>query len=281
MRLLRLLLVAASLGLTASFQARCLSYSSTRKHSHYSPSHQSPLQVSNDGRGDEFEALIPETSFGSEAVPEGQRPINEFLDMTKAPLFGWASTESGSKGLLTRLVIFYSVIFGLICYPISGATFTQEGYLLQKLAASNVGAMFVVFILMIRLLSGWGYVGQRLSSKVVEYEETGWYDGDWEEKTETEMKRDRMLFTSEVKPVVNRLKVFTLSSGGLLLASILSFNVALSYKPIFDQYDPSILERLSYDDKLADRAAMNSGGRPSYCDSRYYRAVANGGQGCN
>jgi hypothetical protein len=24
-----------------------------------------------------------------------------------------------------------------------------------------------------------------------------------------------------------------------------------------------------------------SNGRPTYCESRYYRAVANGGQGCN
>jgi len=238
------------------------------------------LRASKSTDEQDFESLRPETSFGSEAVPEGQRPVNEYLDVTNQPLFGWASTEAGSLGLLTRLLIFYSVIFGLVCYPISGATFTQEGYLLQKLAASNVGAMFVVFILLIRLYSGWGYVGQRLSSKVIEYEETGWYDGDWEEKTETEMRRDRMLFNSEVKPVVDRLRTFLLGSGGLFVASIISFNVILASKPMFDQYDPGILERLSYDDKLADSAALNSRGKPAYCDSRYYQAVANGGQGC-
>lgn len=227
---------------------------------------------------DTSEVLRPKTSFGSEAVPEAQRPINEYLDVTSQPLFGWAAT--GTKGLLTRLTIFYSIIFGVVCYPISGATFTQEGYLLQKLAASNVGAMAVVFVLLIRLYSGWGYLGQRLSSRVIEYEETGWYDGEWEEKTETEMRRDRMLFNAEVKPVVDRLKTFLLGSGGLLLASIISFNVALSNKPMFNQYDPSILERLSYDEKLANSAALNSGGKPAYCDSRYYSAVANGGMGC-
>jgi Conserved in the green lineage and diatoms 27 len=228
---------------------------------------------------DEFESLRPETNFGSESVPENQRPVNEYLDITSQPLFGWAAT--GSQGLLIRLVIFYGAFFGLVCYPISGATFTQEGYLVQKLAASNVGAMFVLFLLLIRLYSGWGYIGQRLSSKVVEFEETGWYDGDWEEKTETELKRDRMLFANEVKPVVDRLKLFTIGSGGLLLVSIISFNVALSAKPMFDQYDPNVLGRLSYDDRLADSAALNTGGRPAYCESRYYRAVANGGMGCD
>lgn len=233
--------------------------------------------VSQNGN-DEFESLRPETSFGSAAVPEGQRPVNEYLDVTHQPLFGWAAT--GTKGLAMRLFIFYCAIFGLVCYPISGATFTQDGYLMQKLTASSVGAAFVTFLLMIRLYSGWDYVGQRLSSKVIEYEETGWYDGDWEEKTEIELKRDRMLYQSEVKPVVDRLKVFTVGSGVLLLASILSYNVAISAKPMFNQYDPSILERLSYDDKLADSAARYTGGRPAYCDSRYYSAVANGGQGC-
>jgi hypothetical protein len=226
-----------------------------------------------------FERLRPETSFGSETVPEGQRPINEYLEMMRAPLFGWATT--GNLGLLIRIGILYAMFFALVCYPISGATFTQDGYMLQKLAASNVGASFVVFILLIRLYTGWGYIGQRLSSKVIEYEETGWYDGDWEEKTETEFKRDRMLFQSEVQPIVNRLRNFTISSCGLLLASIVSFNVALANKPVFDQYDPAILERLAYDDKLAGSAAANTGGKPAYCDSRYYRAVANGGQGCD
>lgn len=38
-----------------------------------------------------------ETSFGAEAVPEGQRPVNEYLDLTRAPLFDWASEETGTK----------------------------------------------------------------------------------------------------------------------------------------------------------------------------------------
>ncbi len=37
----------------------------------------------------------------------------------------------------------------------------SEGYLLQKLTASNVGAISVVFVLILRLYSGWGYIGSR------------------------------------------------------------------------------------------------------------------------
>jgi len=230
-------------------------------------------RVSND------DELVPKTSFGAEAVPEGQRPVNEYLELLRLPFFGWASEESGNKGLLIRLVAVYAVVFAAVCYPISGATFTQEGYLLQKIAASNVGALLLLLVLMVRLYSGWGYVGARLRSKYIEYEETGWYDGDIEEKTEVEKKRDQFLYQSNVKPVEDRLKTFTLAIGGLWVAACICFNVALKSKPVFDEYDPAMLERLRYDDKLAGVAAQQSYGKPTYCDSRYYRAVA-GGAGC-
>ena len=51
--------------------------------------------------------------------------------------------------------------------------------------------------------------------------------------------------------------------------------------PLFNEYDPEVLNRVRYDDDFAKSAAQQSGGRPTYCDNRYYRAVANGGQGCN
>jgi Conserved in the green lineage and diatoms 27 len=63
-------------------------------------------------------------------------------------------------------------IFQYRGFPISGATFTEDGYLLQKIAASNVGTLGFVLVLLIRLYSGWGYAGARLQSKVIEYEGT-------------------------------------------------------------------------------------------------------------
>jgi hypothetical protein len=160
------------------------------------------------------------------------------------------------------------------------SAFTQEGFLIQKLAASNIGAILLILVLLIRLYSGWDYVGNRLTSKVIEYEETGWYDGDFTVKSESERKRDRFLYNDKVRPVVQRLQVFTAVTAGLALASIVAYNVSLQYQPVFNEYDPRLLERLSYDETLAERAAQNSAGRPTYCDNRYYRAVAGGGQGC-
>lgn len=220
------------------------------------------------------------TTFGAEAVPEGQRPANEYLDLISAPFFDWANRPDGSKSLVLRLTLLYVSIYALICWPISGATFTMDGYLFHKVLSSHVGAVGFILVFVFRLYSGWGYIGERLKSKSIEFEETGWYDGATELKTEVEIARDLLLYRQDVKPVVDRLKTILFSTGAVFLASVIGLNVLFQMKPMFNEYDPNMLERLAYDDKIADVAATQSGGVPTYCNSRYYRAVANGGQGC-
>lgn len=259
-----------------SSSCKVLCLDTTRPSTLCTPASSISLQLS---RGNE--EYLPETSFGAEVVPEGQRPVNEYLDMKRAPLFGWASNEVGLDGLLLRLGIIYVLVFATIGYPIAGATFTQDGFLLQKVAASNVGTLGLVLLILIRLYSGWGYVASRLKSRVIEYEETGWFDGNFEKKTEAELKRDQFLHDSDVKPAVDRLQQLTLAVAALWVASCIGLNAATSMKPVFNEYDPSILERVRFDEDLANKAAQQSGGKPTYCDNRYYRAVANGGQGCN
>jgi hypothetical protein len=226
-----------------------------------------------------FRPIRPETSFSSaESVPEGQRPVNEYLEILRSPLFDWALSD---KKLRTRLAIVYMAFFLLVCLPIAGATFTSEGYGLQKVATSHVGATGVVLALVARLYAGWTYVGDRLASKTIEYEETGWFDGDVEVKSLSEQKRDKFLYQSEVRPVVERLKFLTIAGCAFFAASVIGCNAALNMNPVFNQYDPDLLEQLRYDEKLAETAARESTGRPTYCDNRYYRAVAGGAQGCN
>ena len=57
------------------------------------------LKASSDSSDEDGDSLTPLTSFGAEVVPEGQRPVNEYLDMRRSPLFGWASEEVGTQGV--------------------------------------------------------------------------------------------------------------------------------------------------------------------------------------
>uniref|UniRef100_A0A7S2NRE5 DUF1230-domain-containing protein n=1 Tax=Leptocylindrus danicus TaxID=163516 RepID=A0A7S2NRE5_9STRA len=222
-------------------------------------------------------------SFGYEGIPEDQRPATEYFNMRQQPLFNWASEETGTNGLIARLGLTYVALFALVCYPIAGATFILPDYEIQKLTAANVGDLAFLLVLLVRLYSGWGYIGARLQSKVVEFEETGWYDGDFEYKTKEETARDLFLYRSEVQPVEQRIKLVTLVTGALLVLGCVGFNASLKAKPMFNEYDPELLKVLQADDKLAGVAQKQAqlSGRPTYCESRYYRAVANGGQGCN
>ena len=103
----------------------------------------------------------PQTTFGAENVPVDQRPSNEYLNLIQQPTFNWASQDSGDIGLGIRLAVIYVALFALVCYPISGATYVNDGFELQKLTSSNVGAISVIFVLVLRLYSGWGYIGSR------------------------------------------------------------------------------------------------------------------------
>ena len=69
-------------------------YSFQQQYSRFHVASRTRIAASN-----EKDTLVPETSFGAEMVPEGQRPVNEYLDVIKSPMFGWASEESGTKGV--------------------------------------------------------------------------------------------------------------------------------------------------------------------------------------
>jgi Conserved in the green lineage and diatoms 27 len=47
----------------------------------------------------------------------------------------------------------------------------------EFVVSASIGALLVVAVAVLRIYLGWAYVGDRLLSAAVEYEETGWYDG--------------------------------------------------------------------------------------------------------
>ena len=81
--------------------------------------------------------------------------------------------------------------------------------------------MIVVF----RLFLGWSHVGQRLSSETVEYEESGWYDGQIWTKTQDILYRDRLASGFTVKPALDRLKTTLLTVSGSFVTCLLLLSV--------------------------------------------------------
>ncbi|GMH94817.1 hypothetical protein TrVE_jg9946 [Triparma verrucosa] len=219
----------------------------------------------------------PTTFAGEELIPKGQLPIAEYRELLELPFFDWPTKE----GLDAKLLILYSALTLLISYPISCATYTLPGYLLPKLTSSNLGSLSITLLFVLRLFSGWSYVASRLKSDYIVYEETGWYDCAVEKKSLESRIRDKMTYRESVEPAVTKMKGFLLGLSVAWVLSCASFTLSTHAKPMFNEYQPDFLNSLITNDMMAGFAAEQSHGRPTYCDSRYYKVLAGSAQGCN
>ncbi|CAM0882635.1 unnamed protein product [Alopecurus aequalis] len=227
-------------------------------------------------------------------VPYEQRPVNEYSALKESSLYSWAELSPGS--FFMRLGSLCLVTFTVLAAPISAASFSPGKDPLKFVLAAGIGTLLLVSLVVLRIYLGWSYVGDRLLSAVVPYEETGWYDGQMWVKPPEVLARDRLLGSYKVKPVINLLKQTLVGTGVLLVGAVSlfafaapvqdyvhSFNgspTAASSKPIMRREELLRLPaEVRQDDDLAAAAAEAADGRPVYCRDRYYRALA-GGQYC-
>ncbi|XP_009599381.1 protein CONSERVED IN THE GREEN LINEAGE AND DIATOMS 27, chloroplastic [Nicotiana tabacum] len=234
-------------------------------------------------------------------VPFEQRPVNEYSSLKDEGLYSWA--ELGPGSFFLRLGGLWLVTFTVLGAPIAAASFNPSKDPLRFLLAASTGTLFLVALIVLRIYLGWSYVGDRLLSAVIPYEETGWYDGQMWVKPPEILARDRLLGSYKVKPVIKMLKQTLVGTGALLVAAVSLFIFATPVQDFiqgtFSTKENSLsstsqnstklgirkeeLLRLPLevkeDDDLAKAAAEAADGRPVYCRDRYYRALA-GGQYC-
>lgn len=151
-------------------------------------------------------SIPPESSeTGDCPVPLDQQPINEYKALSNSFPFSWASADLVEY--TSRLCVTGASIALFVGLPVAwfGSVAPESNPLTPIMAAISSGFL-VVTLAVVRMYLGWAYVGNRLLSATVEYEETGWYDGQIWVKTAEVLARDRLLGSFSVKPVLNRLK---------------------------------------------------------------------------
>ena len=230
-------------------------------------------------------------------MPRDQRPVNELRSLRETFLYDWALLPAAPLAL--RCGALFLAVFVLLSAPISDATFEPTRQPAQFLLASTAGSLAVLTAVLARVYLGWAYVGNRLLSAVIEYEETGWYDGQLFVKPPKVLARDRLLGAYEVKPALGRLKGLLLASGLTLAGTAVSLSVLLSQSTDADGFygrgagvpvyrlsadlkteDAAIeaLEQLRSDDAAAaeeaDAIRESLGEVPAWCAERYYKAMA-------
>ncbi|XP_023006930.1 protein CONSERVED IN THE GREEN LINEAGE AND DIATOMS 27, chloroplastic [Cucurbita maxima] len=237
-------------------------------------------------------------------VPFEQRPVNEYSSLKDSALYSWG--ELGAGPFFLRLGGLWLVSFTVLGVPVAAASFNPSREPLRFVLAAGIGTLLLVSLIVLRIYLGWSYVGDRLLSAVIPYEESGWYDGQMWVKPPEVLARDRLLGSYKVKPVINMLKQTLVGTGVVLVSAVLLFifstpvedfvQTTLSSKQsTSSNVNPDSIINKKYnlrkdellrlpvevmaDDELAAAAAEAADGRPVYCRDRYYRALA-GGQYC-
>ncbi|MEB3232832.1 MAG: CGLD27 family protein [Leptolyngbyaceae bacterium] len=154
-------------------------------------------------------------------VPLEQRPVQEYEDLKQSWFFGWACTQWFD--FLKPIVIVWGISW-LMAGPIAAASFPIHKYPLQFSLSAAGGALVIPVLLLVRLYLGWVYIRDRLTSDIVTYEESGWYDGQTWPKPDEVIQRDRLIATYQVTPILIRLrKVFGVILGILGIGSLIWF----------------------------------------------------------
>ena len=152
-------------------------------------------------------------------VPREQQPTNEFIELSKSKIFSWPKTK---KSLIIILIKFWIGAFILFLVISSGSVYFKKS-LLRYILLSFFCSLSIPFFILMRLYLGWNHIFNRLISEKVEYEESGWYDGQVWEKPLVLKEKESLIALIEVKPILrNIIQIFSIISV-LALYGILIF----------------------------------------------------------
>ena len=139
--------------------------------------------------------------------------------MSKSKIFSWPKTK---KSLILILARFWVGAFVLFLVISSGSVYFKTS-LFKYILLSFFSSLSIPLLITIRLYLGWNHIFKRLISEKVEYEESGWYDGQVWEKPIILKEKESLIATIEVKPILKNL-IQTLSIISVLaLSGILIF----------------------------------------------------------
>ena len=148
-------------------------------------------------------------------IPNDQRPLIEYIDLKNSFEFNW-TTQKTSSFFKTLILIF--LIINLILALILNTH--PNDPLSEFLLRVDISSTLILVFLILRFYLAWKYVYNRLNLATINYEESGWYDGQtWIKTTET-LLQDRLLVTYEVLPIIKRLEFSLLTIFCLFLVKI-------------------------------------------------------------
>ena len=151
-------------------------------------------------------------------VPLNQRPLNEFNSIRNSWIISWP--------LLEKIVFYKKLLYSWIFItPISlvisyGSDYLKNNIFDLTLISLTTSLLFPILLLSRQFLS-WIYIYKRLNSETIEYEESGWYDGQVWEKPIDWRSKDLLIAQYQVKPILDHLKIILIILSTVILISLL------------------------------------------------------------
>ena len=152
-------------------------------------------------------------------VPKEQQPTNEFIELSKSKVFSWPKSKKSYTFILLKFWIATFLIFVVIA---SGSVYFETSTL-KYILISLFSSLSVPLLLTLRLYLGWNHIFKRLTSEKVEYEESGWYDGQIWIKPLNLKEKESLIASQEVKPILKNLVQVSTIILIFLLSGILFF----------------------------------------------------------
>ena len=134
-------------------------------------------------------------------VPKDQQPTNEFIELSKSKIF---SLPKSKKTFLFILIKYWLGTF-IIFLVISSGSVYFETSTLKYILLSFFSSLSLPFLFSLRLYLGWNHIFKRLTSEKIEYEESGWYDGQIWIKPLNLKEKESLIALLEVKPILKNL----------------------------------------------------------------------------
>ena len=151
-------------------------------------------------------------------VPLQQRPLNEFNSIRNSWIISW---PLHNKIIFYRNLLYSWIIITPISFLISYGSSSLKDNIFDLTLVSLTASLILPILLLIRQWLSWIYIYKRLNSEKIEYEESGWYDGQTWEKPIDWRAKDLLIAQHQVKPILNQIEITTNILLGFILVSLL------------------------------------------------------------
>ena len=151
-------------------------------------------------------------------VPQEQRPLNEFNSIRNSWINSWPLQE---KKVFYRKLFFCWFFITPISLVISYGSDYLKNNIFELTIISITSSLLFPLLLLSRQWLSWLYIYKRLNSENIEYEESGWYDGQVWEKPIDWRAKDLLIAQHQIKPILNHLEKIIITSILIMITSLI------------------------------------------------------------